>query len=143
MQKISPPNASQILKNLEKENLLQKEEDKRYLFFNANRENLLFIKLQQAYYQVFFKEMITYIEKETINPTIILFGSFAKAEMSKNSDIDLAIFTITKKKLDFKKFEDKFGREIQCFMFKDRDSLKKNEELLNNILNGVIIAGGW
>ena len=89
------------------------------------------------------KHVIKLIEKETINPTIILFGSFAKAEINENSDIDLAIFTISKKKIDLKKFEKQLHREIQSFMFKDRKDLKNNEELLNNILNGVIIAGGW
>ncbi|MAG77872.1 hypothetical protein CL616_00745 [archaeon] len=143
MQNISPPNASQLLNNLEKEGLLKKEEDRRYHFFHAKRENLTFIKFQQIYYQRKLKDPIKYIEKETINPIIILFGSFAKAEINENSDIDLAIFTITNKKLNLEKFEKKLNREIQVFTFKDRNKLNKNEELLNNILNGVILSGSW
>jgi len=143
IQNISPPNASQVLNNLEKEGLLKKEEDRRYHFFHTNRENLTFVKLQQIYYENKLKDLISYIKKETINPIIILFGSFAKAEINENSDIDLAIFTMTNKKLNLEKFEKKLNREIQVFTFKDRTKLNKNEELLNNILNGVIISGSW
>jgi len=143
MQKISPPHASKVLNNLCKEGLLIKEEDRRYHFFTVNRENSLFKKLQQAYYQQLFSKLVEFLEGEFITPIIILFGSFAKVELNENSDIDLAIFSISKKKISLKTFEKKLGREIQLLIFKDRDDLKNNPELLHNILNGVIIGGSW
>ena len=45
--KISPPHASKLLNFFTREGLLTKEEDRRYHFFQANRENKLFVKLQQ------------------------------------------------------------------------------------------------
>ena len=141
--KISPPNASVILNNFVKEGLLLKEEDRRYHFFSVNRKSKMFVKLQQLYYQGKFKSLFEEIEKEFVSPVIILFGSFAKTEVSKNSDIDIAVFSVSKKKINLKKYEKKYGREIQLFVFKDRKKLEKNEDLLNNILNGFIVSGSW
>ena len=143
LQKISPPSASKILQNLKQEELLEMEEDKKYHLYFTKKENHIFIKLQQIYYQEELKPLCEQINKELVNPTIILFGSFAKAEINENSDIDLAIFTISNKKIELQKFERKLNRKIQVFLFKDKNTLKENEELLNNILNGVIIFGGW
>ena len=97
IEKISAPSASALLKNLEKEVLLFKEEEKNYIYYSANRENKIFIDLSRVYWFMKFKEigLINHFEKELIDPLIILFGSFCKAEIKSNSDIDLAIFTIS------------------------------------------------
>src|SRR3989344_3325281 len=71
-----------------------------------------------------------YLEEELINPVIILFGYFAKAEITDNSDIDIAIFSDTKKKLDLGACEKKLGRKIQIFSFQRKEDIK-NKELLN------------
>ena len=78
-----------------------------------------------------------------MNPVIILFGSFAKAEITKQSDIDIAIFTPSKRKIDLSKFETKFNREIQVFIFKNKEQAEKNPEVFNSILNGFKIGGMW
>ena len=144
MHMVSPPSASKRLKLFEKENLLCSEEEKRYLYFFANRESSLFVSLQRVYYSEALKEIgfIDYIEKSLVSPVVILFGSVAKAETNKNSDIDIAIFTISEKKLDISDFEKKVKRNIQVFIFNNRESVK-NKMLLNNILNGLIISGSW
>lgn len=139
----SPPTASKILQHLEKEGLLLREEERNYHFYVANKENISFVRLQQIYYQEKLKPLTEYIVYELVNPIIILFGSLAQGEVNERSDIDIAIFTSSKKKIDCKKFEDKMKREIQLFIFKDRLSLRKNEELLNNILNGTLLEGRW
>jgi len=141
MHNISPPHASEILKLLKKEGLLLMEEEKRNHLYYANRENQLFIKLQRAYYLQKLKELTSFLEKEYLNPVIILFGSFAKAEISENSDIDIAIFSPTKKTVNISKYENKLKRAIQLFTFKNREEV--SPELLNNILNGTILSGSW
>ncbi|MBT4539168.1 nucleotidyltransferase domain-containing protein [Candidatus Woesearchaeota archaeon] len=141
--KISPPHASKLLNFFTREGLLTKEEDRRYHFFQANRENKLFVKLQQAYYTKYLEPLTFFLEEQFLDPVIILFGSFSKGEINENSDIDLAIFSPTKKPINLKKFESKFKREIQLFTFKDRESLNKNKELLHNILNGFLLSGSW
>ncbi len=144
LQKISPPSASKVLKNLEKEGLLVSQEDRRYLYFYARREDIQFIGLQKVYYTYLFRELglMAYLEKELVSPVVILFGSIVKAELNKNSDIDLTIFSVSEKKLDLSNFEKKLKRTIQVFRFKGQGEVK-NKMFLNNILNGLIISGGW
>ena len=135
LMKISPPFASKTLKTLEKEGLLLREKDHLFLYFVANRQNSLFIQLQRAYYSQQIEKigLLEYLERELVSPLIILFGSLAKGEAQSTSDADIAIVTMTKKKLELEAFEQKLGREIQWFMFKDRKDAEKNEELFNNI----------
>ncbi|MBU3940848.1 MAG: nucleotidyltransferase domain-containing protein [Nanoarchaeota archaeon] len=142
IRKISPPTASTLLKNLENNNLLKKEKERIYIFYFANKDNDIFINLSRIYWKIQLKELTKYLEQKLTNPTIILFGSLSKAEIKENSDIDLAIFTKSEKKLDLKEFENKLKRKIQVFTFKEKENVK-NKELLNNILNGFILSGSW
>ena len=144
LRKVSPPTASTILTQLHKEGLLRKEKDRKYLLFSANNESRLFTQLSRAYFAHHLKKigLTGQLEKELISPLIILFGSFAKAEINENSDLDIAIFTPSQKEIPLEKHEEQLGRSIQVFIFKNKGAVK-NKELLNNILNGVIIAGDW
>lgn len=139
IRKISPPSSSVLLNGLFKEGLLIKEEERNYIFFAANRENLLFIHLSRAYWYIQLKKsgLLDYLTKELVNPLVMLFGSFSKAEVTQNSDIDIAI-KARKKKLDVSKFEKKLGRAIQIIFY---DEAKIN--LHNSILNGFIVEGSW
>jgi predicted nucleotidyltransferase len=138
---ISPPTASKQLEGFVAENLLKKEIDKQYFYYYAKKESELFKALQQLYWKQKLEELIEFIEKNTINPIIILFGSTAKAEIKENSDIDIAIFTISKKEIDIKTFEKKLKKNIQLFKFKKLEETPKN--LQKNILNGYKLAGQW
>ena len=127
-----------------KQELLKKEDDRNYFYYWANKESLLFIDLSRAYHKSLLEKsgMIDYLKKELLNPVIILFGSLSKAEAKNDSDIDLAIFTLTKKEVNLKKYEAILKRKIQLFVFKERKDVK-NINLLNNILNGYKIWGNW
>lgn len=137
--KISPPTASKLLEKYNKQKILKKDIDKKYNLFFANKDSELFKDLQRIYYKEKLTEMINYIKSETINPVLILFGSTAKAEANKDSDIDLALFTPTKKKLEISKVEKEIKRKIQIFRFANIDEVP--EELKNNILNGYKLIG--
>ncbi|MBD3181104.1 hypothetical protein GF312_02360 [Candidatus Poribacteria bacterium] len=39
--------------------------------------------------------LISFLEEELLNPVVILFGSLSKVEAKQNSDIDLAVFSIS------------------------------------------------
>jgi len=142
--KISPPTASKILKNYEKEGFLVKREDRGYLFFKTNKENSLIRDFSRIYWKIKFEksDLIEFFEKELINTVVILFGSLSNTEATLDSDIDIAIFSVTKKQLNLEKYEKIFKREIQIFRF-DKLSSVKNKELLNNILNGYKLTGDW
>lgn len=143
-QKISPPSASKFLKAMYKENLLKSEAERRHLYFYANRENRVFVELQRAYYLIRLRNsgLIEHLEKELVTPTVLLFGSLAKAEAKEDSDIDIAVFTESERQLDLSEFEKKMKRKIQIFMFRKKEDVG-NKMLLNNILNGFILSGSW
>jgi predicted nucleotidyltransferase len=143
IQKISAPTASKILSSLNKEGILKKESDKQYIYYYADKESTLFIDLSRIYWRSSLEHsgLITCLEAELLNPLIILFGSLSKAEAKQDSDIDLAVFSATKKDIPLEKYEKKLKRNIQLMLFQKRDDV--SPELLNNILNGYIIAGSW
>tara|TARA_Y100000310_G_scaffold329260_1_gene398753 strand:+ start:3039 stop:3548 length:510 start_codon:yes stop_codon:yes gene_type:complete len=136
---VSPPTASELLKSYKKENLLEEEKFKNYIFYFANKSDKVFIDLSRIYLKIKLKELIENFEIKLVNPNIILFGSLSKAETKADSDIDIAIISI-KKGLDLEKFEKKFKRKIQLFWFKSIKDIK-NKELANNIINGYVLSG--
>ncbi len=136
---VSPPTASKILKNLYAENLLNKESDRNFLFFWAKRESQLFVDISNIYWRQKLSGVSNYLEKQLVNPTMVLFGSASKAEVRIDSDIDLAVFA-SKRNVDLTGFEKTIKRNIHLFFF---ESLKdvENKELLNNLLNGQVLKG--
>lgn len=136
--KVSPPTASKILMEYHKEGLLKKQEDRNYLFFFTNKENKVFIELSKMYWMDKLKEVVEYIENKTVNPTIILFGSLSKAEVTPDSDIDITIIS-SKKNISLEDYEKKLKRKIQVFWFDNFKEIPK--ELKNNILNGYSLSG--
>ncbi len=144
LQKVSPPTAAKQLEEMKKEGLLQKEEQNGYYFYFANRENKLFVQLSQMYWYERLKEsgLMDKIEKEYITAGTAVFGSAAKAEITPTSDIDIAIFSPTKKILSTQEFEKKLKHNIQIFTFQNEKDVK-NENLLKNIKNGFLISGRW
>ena len=137
LQNISPPTASKELENLFNKSILKKELDKQYIYYYANKDSDLFVDLSRIYWKDILNPLVNYLEKELMNPLIILFGSLSKAEVTPNSDIDLAIITSSNKKLDFSKFEKKLKRTIQVFVFNKLDE----SNLHKNILNGYKLKG--
>ena len=143
LKRISPPTASKLLEDYKRKGVLKKEREKQYIYYSADRESRLFIELSRVYWRLKLERagLIELLENEFLNPVAILFGSLSKAEAKKDSDIDIAVFAASKKRVNLGRIEKKLKRKIQVFVFKDRDV--KNRELLNNILNGFIICGSW
>lgn len=147
--KKSPTTISKYLKNLEKQGILESEKKLNHLLFKANLNNERFKQIKLNYNLVTIKEsgIIEYLEKELNSPkAIILFGSFAKAENNKKSDVDILIISELKKHLSLEKFEKKIGNNIQIFIHSESEIEKikqKNKELLNSWINGIILYGFW
>lgn len=137
--KKSPPTSSKILDKYFKAKLLKKEKSLNYLFFYADIESREFIELSKIYWMDKLKELTNHLEKNLLDPTIILFGSLSKAETKFDSDLDLAIFA-NKKELTLNVFEKKINRNIQIFWFKSINNIP-NKELANNIINGFKLKG--
>jgi predicted nucleotidyltransferase len=135
--KITPPTASKLLKTFEKEQLLKSKSERNYLLFRANRENYILRDLSRIYWKIKLKKLIEELNLKFNFPTIILFGSLAKLESKKDSDIDIAIISKLNKKINTRKFEKEYKRNIQLFSFKSFEKI--NKELKNNIIKGYFI----
>lgn len=144
LKNISAPTASKILKNMVREGLLKREEERNYLFYSADRENEVFVSISRVFWFIELEKsgLLGFLEKEFSDPLVILFGSFSKAEVRKDSDIDIAIFSASHKKLDLSIFEKKLKRKIHLFTFKSANEVK-SPELLGNLQNGFILSGRW
>ena len=141
IRKISPPSASSMLQKYHKESLLNREEERRFIYFSANREEKVFIALMRVYWHIQFKKvgLLEHIKREFVEPIIILFGSFSKAEVTPQSDIDIAIISQKPHKINFSVYEKKLGRTISVFLFRNLGE----SEMENNLLNGYILMGSW
>ena len=145
--KKSPTTISKYLKEYAKEKILISENRLNHLFFKANTESRGYKSRKIAYNLSLLETsgLIDFIEKElNYPPGIILFGSFAKGENSKRSDIDIFVLTPMKKEIDLKKFEKKIGHVIQLFVHSEKEMEKmknSNKELLNSFLNGIVLRG--
>lgn len=143
MMSVSAPTASKRLESYSKEGILKREEDKGYHCYYANRDSYLFQDFQVIYYKrkIYDSGLIGHINNETITPIIVLFGSLAKAEVTSKSDIDIAVVSPTKKRLNIEKYEKRLGREIHLILARMIEELP--ETLRNSILHGIMIQGRW
>ena len=136
MQKISPPTASRLLDGFHNSTILKKELDRQYIYYYANKESDLLISLSRIYWTGVLEEsgLTDFIEKEFLSPVIILFGSLSKAEAKADSDIDIAVFSPTKREVKFEKYEKLLKRKIQLFIFQKR-------EHFHQLYTGYILFG--
>lgn len=142
--KISPTTASKYLKELEKKEIIKSEQKYNHLIFKANTEsqNYRIIKRNHNVLQLYESGLINFLKKNYNEPeTIILFGSYSKAEDTEESDIDILIITPLKKQINLEKFEKILGRNIQIFEISKRDFKKTNVNLKTSWINGIILEG--
>ena len=141
--KMSRERVNYFLKQLVKEEFIKRIKPKGKMpYYLANRESPKFRTEKRLF-------GLNLIEKsglfEHLNSlknikTAILFGSFARGDWSKSSDIDLFLYGDDQ---DFDKgnFENKINREIQLFSYKNPKKIKQrlDPKLLPNIVKGFNI----
>lgn len=140
--KISEDRANYWLKKLVKEKIILHNKTKNKMpYFIANFESSEYKNKKKLYALTKLNEtgLINYLESLKAK-TIVLFGSFSRADWYSNSDIDLLILgTDQIKKTEF---ENKLKREIEIHSFKNKKELKKIKTgLLHNVINGYFIKG--
>jgi len=136
---VSPPTASKMLKGFVKEELLSMREERGFLLFRVNRESFVMRDLSRVYWAGKLGKLNILLRDELYSDAVVLFGSLSKLEVTRDSDVDVVVFSKSKKDVDLSKFEKKLGREIQIFVF---ESLGKiNKELRANVINGYILGG--
>lgn len=144
--KLGLPSVSNYVNELEKEKLIVKRDLSGNILWFANRTEEIFkkYKISDNILSIESGGLTEFLNQEYQYPTIILFGSYGNGENTENSDIDLCIISQEKKEVSMKKFEDIFKREIQTFVYTEKnfkDLKNKNPELLNSILNGIKLRG--
>ncbi|MFH1451931.1 MAG: nucleotidyltransferase domain-containing protein [archaeon] len=138
--KISPASVKQHLKKLEEENLIEKIIKKDRPLFISKREDKKFISLQKLsiIYELEQTGLLEFLEEKLSPKAIILYGSYAKGEAVKNSDID--IFIIGKEnKINLSIYEKKLGKQVHLLF--EENPKKIPNELKNNLINGTILRG--
>ncbi len=138
--KIAQSSVINHLKALEKEGMITKERKGLYPTFKANRDNDLFkvYKKMNIMLRINKTGLLDYIYDNCMPEVIILFGSASKGEDIEESDMDLFIVAPSKK-LSMRKYEKRLNRKIGLFFEKNFSRL--NNELKNNVLNGIILKG--
>lgn len=140
--KLPLPSVIKYCRELEGEGILQTVRMGSVVFYTANRgdENFLLEKRVFNIKKIYDSGLIDHIKQELSNPTIILFGSYAKGEDTDESDIDLYVETLSKKEMSLEKYEGILKRKIQLFRHKNIRDIS-NMHLANNIVNGIILNG--
>jgi predicted nucleotidyltransferase len=136
---ISPPTASKQLDLRQKEGLLIKETDRQYIYYSANKDSWLFLRLLHIYWLYRLETLKNHLEKNLIDPTIILFGSLAKSEAKQDSDVDLAVISRSAKNLDLTSYEKQLKRKVHLLKYDSWDAIPR--DIYKNIINGVVMSG--
>ncbi len=113
-------------------------------YYVANRESPTF-RMEKRFFGLSILQNSGLFDHIYGNPkikTAILFGSFARGDWGKSSDVDLFIYGDDS---DFEKgmLERKLGRELQIFSFDKPEAIKNELEhsLIPNIIKGLNIKG--
>ncbi len=142
--KVSRDKASKWLARFVKEGIIKKfKPDGKMPYYIGNFEHPSYRNRKRLYalnllYKTGFLNHLMSLQKAR---TVILFGSFARADWYSDSDIDLFIYG-EDDELEQGKYERRLHREIQVFTAKNKEDLKKfRHGLLTNIATGYFVKG--
>lgn len=113
---------------------------RQYPLYKSNQNNTTYVHYKKIFnIDILNKSgLIDFLKDQCFPECIVLFGSYAKGEDTKTSDIDLYIQS-KEKNIELKKYEKSLGRKIQLHFREDFNKYAK--ELKNNIINGTILSG--
>lgn len=144
---VSSFSTKQAVDNLVKEKILLEKRRGNMRYIKANMESLFFkyIKIASSLKKLEESGLIKFlVENVPAVSSIVLFGSVAKGEDDKKSDIDLLVIGL-KKKIDLSDFERRLGKEIKVIIMKWAEWREKAEEdkafYMEVILNGIVLYG--
>lgn len=141
---ISRERVNHFLKELLKDKFVIRIKKRRKMpYYEANRDSAKFRSEKKLYGLKLLEESGLF---ENLNSckgikTAILFGSFARGDWSKSSDIDLFIYGDD---TEFQKevYEKKLHREIQVFAYQNKNEVTRNLDptVIPNIVKGFHIT---
>lgn len=132
------------LKKYQKEGLIKRIKEKgKFPYFTCGTDNPIYKAKKKLYIlnKLYQSGLISHIISLKKIRTAIIFGSIAKGDWYKDSDIDIFIYGRLKG-IDKHKYEIKLHRDIELHIFKSKQEIKKVKTgLIKNIINGYIIKG--
>ena len=149
LQSVSPSTASAYLSDLSRQGILVLRKERNLLLYRAHSDSDIYkdAKRYDTIQRIRNSGLLAYLQSELQQPeAIFLFGSYAKAENTSQSDIDIFIVSRAKKKIHLEAYEKKLHAPIQLFIHAPeeiKEIKKTNPHLLNNVLNGVRLSGFW
>ena len=132
-----------LLKLMHEGIITRKKPEGRMPYFQSNFDNPAYRNRKKLYallklYRSGFLDHLAALPKAK---TVIIFGSFSRADWYTDSDIDLFIYG-SDEGLDIARFENVLHREIQVFSANTRKGLERiGTGLLRNIIEGMIVKG--
>src|SRR3990172_6231101 len=133
---LSATGAMKILGALEKEGLLEKDRTALTVVYRGNYDNENFMALKRALnlYSLYSCGLVSsLVEFYRIPECMILFGSYAKGEDTKESDIDIAIITGQKDYPEHEIYEGHLKRKISLHLIENMKNEKM--EFINSLAN--------
>ena len=143
LSKLSPATISKKLEEFYKKNILIYRKERIYDLYKSNLNSNEYLDLKIYYNIRLIREsgLIEGLNQFYLKPTIILFGSASKGLDTETSDFDFVVISENKKSYPtLNEFNKKFKKTIQIFNIKNLNELK-NEYLINNVLNGIVLQG--
>ena len=139
--KLDAKTVMKYLQNLVKDRIvIKRKENGKYPYYEANRLSYIYRheKSEVLVRKILASGLIDFLEKEASPKVIILFGSIRKGTYHRNSDVDLFVQT-GYTTLNLQRFNAKIGHKVQLLFEKDLKNF--NSGLLENIYNGLVLAG--
>ncbi|HIJ10932.1 TPA: nucleotidyltransferase domain-containing protein [Candidatus Woesearchaeota archaeon] len=140
--KISRERLNHFLKELQNEQFVHRiKPEGKMPYYIANRETAKFRVEKRLYGLKLLEKLFEHLNSCEGITTAILFGSFARGDWSKSSDIDLFIYG-DDSQVQKGIFEAQLGREIQLFTYSDPREMKKQLDpaVIPNIAKGFHIT---
>ncbi len=142
--KIARSKADDWLKKFIKERLIKKiKKSGKMPYYTSNYSSSDFKNKKKifALNKLYETGLLNHLDSLKKAKTVILFGSFSRSDWYKNSDIDIFIYG-NPEGLRISNYELKLHRDIQLFICKNKNELKKlGNGLIRNVIKGNIIKG--
>ncbi|MDD4878340.1 MAG: nucleotidyltransferase domain-containing protein [Candidatus Nanoarchaeia archaeon] len=136
--------ANKWLNRYVKDGFLRRVKEKgKFPYFISGMDNPIYIsrKKLMAIEQVFKSGLAEHLLSLKDAKSVILFGSFARGDWHKDSDIDIFIYGKSKG-FDKSKYELKLKRQIELHLFENKAELNQVKSgMLKNVLNGYVLKG--
>jgi predicted nucleotidyltransferase len=142
--KLTRAAANKWLKKYCDEGLIkQVKENGRFPYFCAGKDNAVYQSKKRLYaleklYSSGFMQHLAGLKSAR---TIMVFGSMARGDWYRDSDVDVFIYG-SAKGLDKHRYEKELHRKIEVHAFKDSKELHQvRSGLISNVINGYLVKG--